>query len=77
MIIIIRLFMIAIFFIALVTLLAINVIRIVSLWFFIIFSPLIILYSMIKETMTLPIEALQDFSITNILKLIFAPVVIT
>lgn len=77
MIIIIRLFMIAIFFIALITLLVINVIRIVALWFFIIFSPLIILYSMIKETMTLPIEALQDFSITNILKLIFAPVVIT
>lgn len=77
MIIIIRLFMIAIFFIALITLLVINVIRIVALWFFIIFSPLIILYSITKETMQLPEGALQDFSITNILKLIFAPVVIT
>jgi hypothetical protein len=77
MIIIIRLFMIAIFFIALITLLVINVIRIVALWFFIIFSPLIILYSITKETMKLPEGAPQDFSITNILKLIFAPVVIT
>lgn len=79
MIIFIRLWMTVLFFIAILMLLVLNLFRILYLWFFIAFTPLLVLLYMGNDRWRADakIEAFKDFSMKNIFKLIFAPVIIS
>jgi len=60
---------------ALFALLIINIFRIFYLWIVIIFSPFIILLEVFNKMKILEIKWLEKISVTNIIKLIFKPVV--
>ena len=63
------------FMVALIVLVIINIFRIVAIWFFVSFAPLLILLNFADKDKSYQIGLLEKFSIPNIVKSIFAPVV--
>jgi 1,4-dihydroxy-2-naphthoate octaprenyltransferase len=63
------------FVIALVVLVIINIFRIVAIWFFVAFAPLLILLQFADKEKSYQTGLLTKFSISNIVKAIFAPVI--
>lgn len=63
------------FIIALIVLVIINIFRIVAIWFFVAFAPLLILLQVADKEKSYQTGLLTKFSIQNIIKSIFAPVI--
>lgn len=63
------------FMVALIVLVIINIFRIVAIWFFVSFAPLLILLNFADKDKSYQTGLLEKFSISNIVKSIFAPVI--
>ena len=63
------------FMIALIVLAIINIFRIVAIWFFVSFAPLLILLKFADQEKSYQIGLLEKFSIQNMIKSIFSPVI--
>ncbi len=63
------------FMVALVVLVIINIFRIVAVWFFVAFAPLLIVLNFAKSDILTSNDLLKKYSIPNIVKSIFAPVI--
>jgi len=74
-----RLAVIVMFVLVLIILIVINIMRIVYLWFFIAFAPLLLLAYIVQKDKTNKTISnfLPNFSLDNIIKIVFAPVIIT
>lgn len=79
LVIIMRLAVIVMFVLVLIILIVINIMRIVYLWFFIAFAPLLLLAYIVQKDKTNKTISnfLPNFSLDNIIKIVFAPVIIT
>jgi hypothetical protein len=70
-----RIAIVILFVIALVVLVIINIFRIIAVWFFVAFAPLLILLQFTDKEKIYQTDLLTKFSIQNIIKAIFAPVI--
>ena len=74
-IVLVRLAIILMYVFILVLLIVINIIRVVAVRFFVAFAPLLIVLKLAGKDVISQSEALKSFSIENIVKAIFAPVI--
>lgn len=74
-IVLVRLAIVVMYVFILVLLIVINIIRIVAVWFFVAFAPLLITLKFAGKDIISQSNALKSFSIPNITKAIFAPVI--
>lgn len=74
-IVLVRLAIILMYVFILVLLIVINIIRVVAVWFFVAFAPLLIVLKLAGKDVISQSDALKSFSIGNITKAIFAPVI--
>ena len=70
-----RVWITLLFIIALIVLVIINIFRIVAIWFFVAFAPLLILLTVADKDKSYQNWLLEKFSIKNIIKSIFSPVI--